>query len=37
MSALLDKYFTTDESKVTTWFKAAAVTKFPENGGACVK
>ncbi|WP_026463182.1 nitrite reductase small subunit NirD [Adhaeribacter aquaticus] len=24
-------------SEVTTWFKAAEVSAFPENGGACVK
>ncbi|QDH79208.1 nitrite reductase small subunit NirD [Echinicola soli] len=33
----LEKYKTTDTTKVTTWFKAAPVSAFPENGGACVK
>lgn len=27
----------TDNENVTTWFKAARVQDFPENGGACVK
>ncbi len=27
----------TDSSEVKVWFKAARVTDFPENGGACVK
>ena len=33
----LEKYKTSDTTKVSTWFKAAAVDAFPENGGACVK
>lgn len=27
----------TDTKKVNTWFKAAPVTDFPENGGACIR
>ncbi len=37
MDSILSKYKTTKESEVTTWFKAAAVADFSENGGACVK
>jgi len=37
MSAFFEKYFTTSEDEVKVWFKAAAVSNFPENGGACVK
>jgi nitrite reductase (NADH) small subunit len=37
MSAVLEKYFTTNEEEVKVWFKAALVENFPENGGACVK
>ncbi len=33
----LEKYKTTDISKVKTWFKAAAIKDIPENGGACVR
>ena len=33
----LEKYKTSDTTKVSTWFKAASVEAFPENGGACVK
>lgn len=36
-TTLLEKYKTTDHTKITTWFKAAPVSAFPENGGACVK
>ncbi len=37
MSAFFEKYFTTDVDEVKVWFKAAAVSSFPNNGGACVK
>lgn len=37
MSSILDSYKTVSESEVKTWFKAAPVSKFPANGGACVK
>lgn len=33
----LEKYKTTELSKVKTWFKAATVEDIPENGGACVR
>ena len=33
----LEKYKTLDTTKVSTWFKAASVNAFPENGGACIK
>lgn len=35
--SLLDQYKTVSESDVKEWFKAAPVTAFPKNGGACVK
>jgi nitrite reductase (NADH) small subunit len=28
---------TTSQKKISTWFRAARVEAFPENGGACVK
>ncbi|GGF49353.1 nitrite reductase small subunit NirD [Echinicola rosea] len=37
MISELEKYKTADTSKINTWFKAAPVSAFPENGGACVK
>lgn len=37
MSSILENYKTITEAEVKNWFKAAPVTKFPENGGACVK
>ena len=37
MEDILDKYKTLQAQNVTVWFKAAAVDKFPEDGGACVK
>lgn len=37
MNSILEQYKTLSTEEVTTWFKAAPVTKFPENGGACVK
>jgi len=33
----LNSYETVQEENVTVWYKAAAVDKFPKNGGACVK
>lgn len=36
-TTLLEKYKTTDHTKISTWFKAAPVSAFPDNGGACVK
>lgn len=33
----LHTYQATTEDEVTVWFKAAPVSKFPKNGGACVK
>ena len=37
MDSILSEYKTTKEGEVTNWFKAAAVSDFSENGGACVK
>lgn len=37
MSALVEKYVTTSIDDVKVWFKAAPVSSFPVNGGACVK
>ena len=37
MSTTRAPYVTTPIEKVKTWFKAAPVTKFPSNGGACVQ
>ncbi|MBL4560258.1 MAG: nitrite reductase (NAD(P)H) small subunit [Bacteroidales bacterium] len=37
MESILEKYSKVDNSEVKIWFKAAMVTDFPENGGACVK
>ena len=37
MEAILEQYKSTAESEVTTWFKAAKVSDFPKDGGACVK
>jgi nitrite reductase (NADH) small subunit len=33
---LAEEYKTVHEEAVTTWFKAAPVSSFPANGGACV-
>jgi nitrite reductase (NADH) small subunit len=33
----LEKYKKAEQSEEITWFKAASVSAFPENGGACVK
>jgi nitrite reductase (NADH) small subunit len=37
MDSLLLKYKTVKEEEVKVWFKAAAVSAFPKDGGACVK
>lgn len=34
---LQSKYKSVKENEVTEWFKAAPVSAFPVNGGACVK
>lgn len=33
----LNTYQTVKPEEVKIWFKAAAVSKFPKNGGACIK
>jgi len=33
----LNTYETVKPEAVTTWFKAAPASKFPKNGGACIK
>ena len=33
----LNTYKTVKETDVKTWFKAASISKFPKNGGACIK
>ncbi|MCK8524075.1 nitrite reductase small subunit NirD [Aquimarina sp. D1M17] len=37
MEELLEQYKSTTVQDVTVWFKAAQVSKFPSNGGACIK
>ena len=37
MIANLEMYETTVAEEVKVWFKAAEVSKFPKNGGACIK
>lgn len=37
MKEILEIYKSTAEDEVTFWFKAAHVSDFPKNGGACVK
>ncbi|HEY9559153.1 MAG TPA: nitrite reductase small subunit NirD [Anseongella sp.] len=37
MQSLLKEHAPKDTSDVRTWFLAAPVTNFPENGGACVR
>lgn len=37
MIASLSTYETVTTDCVTIWFKAAPVSKFPKNGGACIK
>tara|TARA_R110000868_G_scaffold34421_1_gene124336 strand:- start:37005 stop:37385 length:381 start_codon:yes stop_codon:yes gene_type:complete len=37
IDSILKEYTSIPLEKVSVWFKAAAVTKFPKNGGSCVK
>jgi len=37
METILSQYQTVTSSTVNYWFKAAAVSAFPKNGGACIK
>ncbi|NRD18657.1 nitrite reductase small subunit NirD [Winogradskyella eckloniae] len=37
MEDILNKYTTTELDNVKVWFKAALVSDFPVDGGACVK
>ncbi len=37
MEAILDKYKSTSLEDVKVWFKAASVSDFPNDGGACIK
>ena len=37
MISILNTYEAVEPNKVSLWFKAAPVEKFPKNGGACVK
>ena len=37
MIASLNTYETVSPENVKIWFKAAPVSKFPQNGGACIK
>lgn len=37
MDSILSTYKTVKESDVTVWFKAAPLSKFTADGGACVK
>ncbi|QCX01716.1 nitrite reductase small subunit NirD [Aggregatimonas sangjinii] len=37
MTANLNTYETVRPEEVKIWFKTAAVSKFPKNGGACIK
>ncbi|WP_117879793.1 nitrite reductase small subunit NirD [Aureibaculum luteum] len=37
LDTLLKDYSTVQLESVTVWFKAAEISKFPKNGGACVK
>ncbi|MEP2690392.1 nitrite reductase small subunit NirD [Maribacter dokdonensis] len=37
MNIVSAKYKTVKPEEVTVWFKAAPVTAFPKNGGACIK
>ena len=37
MISILNTYETVSLKDVKTWFKAAPVSKFPMNGGACIK
>ena len=37
MNAVSDKYKTVKPTDVNVWFKAAPISAFPKDGGACVK
>ena len=37
MEAILAQYQQVAEKEVKTWFKAAPVSAFPQNAGACIK
>ena len=37
MASVLDMFKSVAENEVKVWYKAAEVSKFPKNGGACVK
>ena len=37
MEAILSQYQSVTPQEVTVWFKAASVTSFPKDGGACIK
>lgn len=37
MEAILAQYQQVAETEVKTWFKAAPVSAFPQNAGACIK
>ena len=37
MEEILEIYKTTTVNEVAVWFKAAKVSDFPKNGGACIK
>ncbi len=37
MEEILDIYKTTKIENVKVWYKAAKVSEFPKNGGACIK
>ena len=37
MEDILEKYRTTNLEDVKVWFKAASVSDFPVDGGACIK
>ncbi len=37
MGEILDKYKTVKPEDVKSWFKAAPISAFPKDGGACVK
>lgn len=37
MHTILEKYLPVSEAAVKVWYKAAPVSAFPENAGACIK
>lgn len=37
MEAILEQYKQVSEMEVKVWFKAAPVSAFPQNAGACIK